>query len=134
MGENINGRLCLSPDGKLLAYPYQEFGAKEGLKLAVISVSGGPVIKSFRVSGRAARGNGWGVRLRWSPDGKSLDYLLTQNSVTDIWEQPLTGEEPRQVTKFNSGEILDFDWSPDHKLLITRGSVASDVVFISNYR
>jgi Tol biopolymer transport system component len=73
--------------------------------------------------------------LLWSPDGKSLQYLLTQNGATNIWEQPLDGGKPRQLTTFQSGRIFDFHWSRDGKrLLMTRWEVSSDAVLINNLR
>jgi len=54
---------------------------------------------------------------RWSPDGTSLQYLLTQNGTTNLWEQPLTNRAPRKLTTFTSGQVLDFNWSPDRKHL-----------------
>jgi Tol biopolymer transport system component len=71
----------------------------------------------------------------WSPDGKGLQYLLTRKGATNVWEQPLTGGEPRQVTDFPSGRIFGFSWSHDGKeLLVAKGSETSDVVLISNFR
>jgi len=73
--------------------------------------------------------------LRWSPDGKGLQSLVTRDGVTNIWEQPLAGGKPKQVTKFTSGLMIDFDWFPDGKqLLLTRGELNSDVVLLSNLR
>jgi Tol biopolymer transport system component len=70
---------------------------------------------------------------RWSQDGNGLQYLLTRDGATNIWEQPLAGGEPKQVTKFTSGLIFDFNWSSDHtKLLLTRGSISRDVILLRN--
>ena len=78
-------------------------------------------------------GSAWA--LLWSPDGKSLQYVLSQNGASNIWEQPLTGGEPRHLTKFSSGIIFDFHWSLDGKrLLMTRGEVSSDAALLSNLR
>jgi len=55
--------------------------------------------------------------------------------VTNIWEQPLAGGSPKQITNFTSGSIFDFDWSQDGKrLFMSRGEVSSDVVLLSNLR
>jgi len=73
--------------------------------------------------------------LRWSPDEQSLQYLLTRNGATNMWEQPVGGGEPKQFTKFTSGRIFDFDWSADGKqLLLARGETNSDVVLLSHLR
>jgi TolB protein len=91
-----------------------------GWKLAVIPVNGGQAVKVLDVPG------GIGAP-RWSPNGKSLQYLLTNNGATNLWEQPLVGGKPKQLTRYTSGKIFDFNWSADGKrLLLTRGESTSD--------
>jgi WD40 repeat protein len=127
-GYEIHGRLANSPDGKFLAYAYDESLPATGTKLAVIPLSGGAPLHTFSVPSDVSD-------LRWSPDGLSLQYLLTRNGTTNIWKQPMAGGEPRQFTQFTSGRIFDFDWSADGKqLLLARGETSSDVVLISNFR
>jgi hypothetical protein len=127
LGEGVTGQLDVSPDGTLLSYAFDE-SHPPGWKLAVIPVGGGPVVRTFKVPG--------GIGLpRWSPDGSGLQYLVTQNGATNIWEQSLAGGDPKQLTNFTSGLIFDFTWSSDHqRLLMTRGDVTSDVVLLSNIR
>jgi hypothetical protein len=49
--------------------------------------------------------------------------------------QPIPKGPPKQVSNFTSGQIFSFDWSPDGKqLYVARGSLASDIVLISNFR
>ena len=125
------GRLSISPDGKFLAYPYEEYNPAPTLKLAIIPSQGGPPVKIITAPGGAYA---WGSLL-WSPDGKSLHYMLTEKGASNIWEQPLNGSAPHQLTRFGSGRIFDFHWSRDGKrLLMCRGEVSSDVVLLSNLR
>jgi Tol biopolymer transport system component len=71
----------------------------------------------------------------WAPDGKAIQYVLTREGVSNIWQQKLAGGPPKQITNFKSGLIFDFDWSRDGKqLALTRGSENSDVILISNFR
>jgi hypothetical protein len=63
-----------------------------------------------------------------------LQYLVTQKGATNIWEQPLAGGKPKLLTKFISGRRFDFNWSSDHRRLLTRGDVTSDVVLLSKFR
>jgi hypothetical protein len=127
MGEGITGSVNASPDGKLLSYTFDQYHPN-GWKLAVLPARGGAAIKIFDVPGGANR-------VRWSPAGASLQYLVTQNGASNILEQPLAGGKPKKLTKFTSGLIFDFRWSSDHqRLLLTRGDVTSDVVLISNLR
>jgi Tol biopolymer transport system component len=71
---------------------------------------------------------------QWAPDGKAIDYIQTKGGVTNIWQQPLTGSPPRQLTHFTSDEITDFDLSPDGKqLLLSRGHSSRNVFLLSNF-
>ena len=118
----------VSPDGNLVAVAYQEGSPVPVPKIGVVPASGG----SLRFVGLVPIGGG---TLRWSPDGKGLQYLLTRSGATNVWEQPLTGGDPRQITKFASGRIFDFAWSRDGKqLLLSKGIENNDVILISNFR
>ena len=67
--------------------------------------------------------------------GGNLKYLLTHAGATNIWQQPLSGREAKQLTKFTSGLIFGFSWSSDRThLLLTRCTVSRDVVLLSNLR
>jgi eukaryotic-like serine/threonine-protein kinase len=130
-GRAIRGTMRVSPDGKFLAFPYDLYVPKPSIKLAVISINNGRLEKNFASPPGVYRE----ACLRWSPDGKALQYLLTLGDVTNIWEQPLAGGSPKQITNFTSGRIFDFNWSADgKKLLMSRGEISSDVVLLSNLR
>src|SRR5581483_12246620 len=106
------------------AYPYQQY-SPPFVALAVIPERGGPAQKQFTVPGFVGA-------LRWSPEGTALQYLFTRNDATNLWEQPLQGGEPKQITRFNTGRIFDFTWTRDRKhLLLARGQSTRDVVLIT---
>jgi serine/threonine protein kinase len=118
----------ISPDGKSIAYGYQEGDPVPLPKLAVIPAAGGSPLHVFVRPGGA---NG----LRWSPDQKGVQYLLTRKGATNVWEQPLAGGAPHQITNFTSGRIFGFAWTRDGKqLLLAKGEDTSDVILISNFR
>jgi eukaryotic-like serine/threonine-protein kinase len=122
------GSPAISPDGKFVVFSFQEGSPVPQLKAEVIPAEGGKSLHVFQLP----RGVG---TLRWSPDGKALQYLLTRNGATNVWEQPLSGGNPRQFTHFTSGLIFDFSWSRDGKqLLLSKGDQSSDVVLITNFR
>lgn len=130
-GPTIRGTMRVSPDGRFLAFPYDQEHPKPSSKLAVISTQTGETAKTFDAPAGIYRES----CLRWSPDGRALQYLLTTGDVTNVWAQPLSGGPPRQLTKFTSGRIFDFNWTGDGKqLLLSRGEVTSDVVLLSNLR
>jgi Tol biopolymer transport system component len=125
LGSTLFGTLTISPDGKLLSYSYQQY-SPPFVALAVIPADGGDPIHTFKVPGTLGR-------LRWSPDGNALQYLLTLGGATNLWEQPLNGGSAKQLTSFKTGQIFDFSWSRDRKrLLLARGQTTRDVVLIED--
>jgi len=122
------GNPRISPDGTFIAYDIQEGSPVPQAKFVVIPAGGGAPVHVLP----RPNGSSWA---RWSPDSKGLQYTLTRKGATNIWEQPLAGGEPHQVTDFTSGRIFAFSWSRDGKqLFVARGSETSDVVLISNFR
>jgi Tol biopolymer transport system component len=72
-----------------------------------------------------------GKHVHWSPDGGILQCLLPANGATNIWELPLDGGKPKQLTQFTSEDISSFNWSVDGpRLFMVRGTTKSDVVLI----
>ncbi|MGA8154444.1 MAG: winged helix-turn-helix domain-containing protein [Terriglobales bacterium] len=129
--------LAFSPEGRRIAYvaapetpvvnPSSRSGSQPN-QLKVIAFDGGTLMHQFDWPASA-----W--RPRWAPRGDAIDYILTRNGVSNIWQQNLAGGAPKQITNFESGQIFDFAWSHDGKqLAMTRGSENSDVILISNLR
>ena len=125
----------ISPDGKLVAYLMWSnpgvnpppSGSKP-LVLKVIPLDGGARVHQFDWPALAGHP-------RWATKGDALQYVLTKNGVSNLWEQKLTGGPPKEITNFQSGLIFDFSWSWDGKqLALTRGSNSSDVILISNFQ
>jgi serine/threonine protein kinase len=120
--------LQLSPDGTQLAFGFQEGRPVPVPKIATVPVAGGPVHVISQVP-LGTRG------LTWSPSGKALQVGFLRNGASNIWEQPLSGGPPHQITNFTSDRIANFAWSRDGKqLFMTRGTATSDVILISNFR
>jgi Tol biopolymer transport system component len=117
----------ISPDGQWIAYVYHEDSPMAPDRTAVIPASGGSPLHVFDWPFGA-------LGLRWSPKQKGVQYLLTKNGATNVWEQPLAGGVLRQITNFTSGRIFGFSWTRDGKqLLLAKGESTSDVVLISNF-
>ena len=129
--------LDISPDGKriaFLAYPnnstegFMPPSASQPLQVKIIPFDGGAPLRRF--DWPATAGNP-----RWAPGGEAVEYVLTRNGVSNIWQQKVSGGPPKQITNFPSGLIFDFAWSRDGKqVAMTRGSQSSDVILISNFR
>ncbi len=97
-------------------------------KFVVASAAGGSTLSSFDMP--------YGMQApKFTPDGKAIAFMLTRNRATNIWEQPLAGGPPVQITKFPSGQVCAFAWSVDGKQLASsRGQNKTDVVMMSNFR
>jgi DNA-binding winged helix-turn-helix (wHTH) protein/Tol biopolymer transport system component len=129
--DGMVGNLTVSPDGTLLAYPFDEYHPVPKTKLAIISIDGKAPPRVLNAPG----GVFGQVTISWSGDGKALQYLLTVNGATNVWQQPIAGGKPTQLTRFSSGKIFRFNWSLDRKhMLFSRGDTTSDVVLLTNLR
>lgn len=118
-----------SQDGKLMVYGSQRLeGATFHAQLFVVPMAGGAPIYTMDAP--------YGVQsAQFTPDDRGLVFVLTRDRAANIWEQPLSGGNPVQLTHFTSGEIFAFAWSKDGKhLAFSRGQRKSDVVMISNFR
>jgi TolB protein len=77
-------------------------------------------------------------QLTWSPDGKAITYVLVEEGIPNVWNQPLDGGDPTQLTYFDDDELNnlnDYAWSPDgRQLVISRGSQVADIVLLKNFR
>jgi len=120
-------RLAISPDGQMVAAHLWGKTPTSPSVLAAIPAQGGPPLYHFD----APPGM---FNLAWSPDGKSFQYILTREGVGNLWEQPLAGGPPRQLTHFQTDQIADFAWSLDgSRVAFARGTQSSNVVLISNF-
>jgi DNA-binding winged helix-turn-helix (wHTH) protein/Tol biopolymer transport system component len=130
LGNQVEDRLAVSPDGRKLAYIYTQYGhiPSDGRHLAVISVDGGSVLATQPVPGDI-------FNLHWAPAGKEFQYIRPASGAANLWAQPVSGGRLRQLTRFTSGQIFDFNWSNDGtRLLISRGEVATDAVLMTRPR
>lgn len=74
------------------------------------------------------------TRLSWSPDGRSLDYIVNSGGVGNVWRQPANGGPPMQLTHFKSEELDTFAWSQDGRLACVRSTTTKSVVVMANFR
>ncbi|MGH9800955.1 MAG: DPP IV N-terminal domain-containing protein [Blastocatellia bacterium] len=128
LSQKLMTRPVVSPDGKRIACFYQDEKDNRG-KIALLPFDGGePVVvekmglPEFSI-------------LRWSPDGRALTYIATNNGASNIWSKPIDGGEARRLTNFTSDQIFRFAWSRDGKsLACERGIVINDVVLITSIK
>ncbi len=125
--------IALSPDGKTLAMltALLNVGANTAsTKLALIDLSGGGKSSPRLLDVDPRTTSAW---LSFTPDGKAVAYPIEVNGVDNLWVEPLDGSKGRQITRFSSGQIAYFAWSPDGKnLALQRGQSSSDVILLQS--
>ena len=113
---------AVSPDGKMLAYSYEDSSASPSSGVAILALDTGSVEKRFAIP----------VGLvQWSSDSHSLLYIKNDAGVSNLWSQPIKEGTATPITHFNEETISGFSLSLDGKrLLMSRGRHSSDVVLI----
>jgi Tol biopolymer transport system component len=102
----------VSPDNRAVAYltvPDLE-GASPTICI-VAPIEGGTPIASFTWPTQSSSP-------KWTPDGKGLSFLATNDNVANLFVQPLAGGPPRQVTRLTEGLIYAYLWTPDGKQVV----------------
>ena len=135
---SLTAQAILSPDGKTLAIftvvlnpeskTYFNRIVLASLDSGVRNLDLDPVLKAaFR-----SQGPPQSAGFRFSPDGKSIAFVIDDAGVDNIWMQPLDGSKGRKLTHFSDPEkIQDFRWSPDGKVLaLLRFHSVSDVILL----
>jgi Tol biopolymer transport system component len=117
----------ISPDGKMIAYSYEDSSVNPAHGVAIMAFEGGPSTKHFDIPPPT-----W---FRWATDNRSLLYIKNEGGVSNLWSQPMAGGKPKRITHFNNERIPSFDLSRDGKrLVMTRGRVKEDMVLIRDLR
>ena len=119
-----------APDGKFIAAGIRPEAAK-AYSLAILDVQENSphIVKEFKPVDGADLPS-W---VRWSPDGKQVVYIVTKKGISNLWAQPLEGDDPKQLTNFTNNRIYSFDFSPDGKeIMCARGELSGYVVLLTN--
>jgi len=70
----------------------------------------------------------------WSPDGRSIYFIKSEEGVGNIWRQPIAGGASLRVTNFSSGTIRALAVSRDERLAFHHSVTTSDAVLIRSLR
>ncbi|HEX3580504.1 MAG TPA: protein kinase [Thermoanaerobaculia bacterium] len=121
-----SGSVAVSRDGTRVAIGViQNAGGKEHPRLLIIDLASGSILKTLEWFQER--------RFRWMPADAGVAYF---SSVTprDLFVQPLDGSAPKQLTHYDSGDIFDFDFLPDGRLVVARGEVRNNAVMITDFK
>jgi Tol biopolymer transport system component len=123
---SYNRRVSISPDAKTVAYTYSDSRVNPPRGVALVPLEGEPKVTLLDIPADC---------VRWTRGGQSLLYSTTQKGVSNIWERPIAGGAPKQLTHFKSETINLFDVSKDGKqLAIQRDTSSSHVVLIRDVK
>ena len=127
---------AISPNGKRLIFnadvnaPDSPQGVVSKLALVTLDSSSQSSPLLIQPDPRIATA-GFTDTMTFTPDGKSVAYIIRNQGVDNIFVQPLDGSPGRQITNFTSENIAQFRWSPDGKALaVARSHNTSDVVLL----
>jgi Tol biopolymer transport system component len=130
ISDGISIRPVVSPDGKFVAFWYNDAQQNSRWRLKVINFEGGATFNIFDVA--ATVQVQWDTPLHWSQDGKYLVYVDHSGGIDNLWGQPIDGGAPKQLTSFDEGRIFAFGWLKDGGLVTSRGVITADVVLIKD--
>jgi eukaryotic-like serine/threonine-protein kinase len=135
---SLGQQAALSPDGKMLAWFTSVLNPEsKTYSNRIVLVSLGSGVRNIDLDPNLnvvflSQGPPSSAGFHFSPDGKSLAFVIDEAGQDNIWIQPLDESNARKLTNLNDSErIQDFRWSPDGKsLAMLRFSSVSDVILL----
>ncbi len=128
LSDKIVSAAAISPDGKQIA-ALTAFGTGVNFKamIEIIPSQGGLPVKSFPPSPFI-----FSPVIRYSADGQSLYYVITNKGVSNLLMQPIGSTSGTLVTNFNDLRIygFDYDWK-NKRLAVARGRSNDNVVLLT---
>ncbi len=115
-----------SPDGRLVACWLHDEKIQRS-RMTILSFPDGATVSAFDFPGASGQPD-----FQWAPDGKAIHFSESRKGVDNIRAYDYRTGKVTDVTKFTSGDIYNFAWSPDGKnLAVARGQSTSDIVLIT---
>jgi Tol biopolymer transport system component len=124
---------AISPDGKLLAIDAEVSDSHEVAsdEIALVRLDGSSATPRTIPTDPRITASGLQNTLAFTPDGKSVAYIIREHDTDNIFVQPIDGSPGHQITTFTSQYINKFRYSPDGKTLaVYRNEIQSDVVLL----
>ncbi|HMQ02878.1 MAG TPA: winged helix-turn-helix domain-containing protein [Pyrinomonadaceae bacterium] len=122
---------AVSPDGTSVAVLFRDEKEKANkYRVAFVDPEGAAPFRS--IEGRMIRGIS---SFRWSPDGAALTFSDCKAQICNLWNLPINGSHPVQLTNFTSDSISGFGWSKDgEQIAVARTRKSKDVVRITDFQ
>ena len=95
-------------------------------EIAIYPRTGGAAVKTLPLQPGEF---GW-TPFRWAPDNQAIAHIAKQGGVANLWLQSVDGNRRQQLTHFQGGGVVDFDWSRDGRLAVEFGTVVREVFLV----
>lgn len=107
-------------------------GGTASWEILVVPIGGGEPVATFALPPTVDPE--W-PGLRWTPDGLGLTYVVTEQGVSNVWRQAMSGGDPKPLTDFKENRIYFFDWSKsnERKLVLVRGNDTRDLILVRDF-
>lgn len=119
---------AFSSDGNFVAFYAREKDSR--INITVMNVENQKILKTFVLADKKSLP----VKIAWSNDNKTINYVIGNDSKNSLWQQSLDGDQPRFVTDLGDKEIEDFALAPDGSFAFTRGEWLHDAVLIDGLK
>jgi serine/threonine protein kinase/Tol biopolymer transport system component len=118
---------AISPDGKSIVCQIRE--NYDGLwRVAVLSLADGSIKHDLPQLPASDE-----MFMRWSPDGRALDFVDPVRGDDQIWRFTLADGATRLLVRADGKQISDFRWRKDgNRLALMSATISSDVVLLHN--
>ncbi len=123
----LSMRPAVSPDGKSVAFWEKEDKPGAPWRITIAALDTGGVSKQFDIPQSPASSNSV---IHWTHDGTGILFIDFRNGVTNLMLQSLDGSPRKQLTQFAKEVFYSFDFSPDGRLVLSRGFWTNDLVLI----
>jgi len=104
--------IALSPDGKKIAYTVEWLDRQKNKYYSNLYMAGDDGKTRHFIRGKKDIKN-----IRWSPDGESISFVLTEKDKQDLWAIPAEGGEAYAITDAN-GFFGNYAWTPDCRYIV----------------
>ena len=121
---------AFSPDGSFVAF-FTRHGDKNRAGIAVMQVAEKNIVKTLDF----AELQSLPVRIAWSGDSRTLNYVTWSEQGNILWEQSLDDAQPRHLADLGNKEVEYYSPAPDgSSYIFTRGEWLHNAVLIEGLK
>lgn len=122
---------AFSTDGNFVAYFFFEREKDSRTKIALMSAANQKILKIFTLADPKLSP----VKIAWSNDNKTINYVTRDGSKNSLWQQSLDEEQPRFAADLGDKQVEEFALAPDgNAFTFVRGEWLYNAVLIDGLK